>query len=79
MLNQAKAEAALQIQRAVMDERNKKHLAVQEAIAQTRAEMGEKNDNGITVVTYEGWSGQTTQGQMPGIMVATETDSEVKQ
>ncbi|XP_060607301.1 deformed epidermal autoregulatory factor 1 homolog [Ruditapes philippinarum] len=76
MLNQAKAEAAMQIQRAVMEERNKKHIAVQEAISQTRAEMGDKSDSGITVVTYEGWSGQSTQGQMQGIMVATETESD---
>lgn len=58
-----------------MEERNKKDIAVQQAIAQTRAEMGDhKGDGGITVVTYEGWSAQQA-GQIPNIMVATEADS----
>lgn len=78
MLNQTKAEAAVQIQRAILEERSKKEMAVQQAIAQTRAEMADKGEGGITVVTYEGWTGQTQQGQMPGIMVATETDGDGK-
>lgn len=74
MLNQAKNEAQIQIQRAIIEERNKKEIAVQQAIAQTRAEMSEK-EPGITVVTYEGWASTGQQGQIPNIMVAAEPEA----
>lgn len=73
-MNQTKNEAQLQLQRAIIEERNKKEMAVQQAIAQTRAEMSEK-ETGITVVTYEGWTPTGQQGQIPNIMVATEPES----
>ena len=75
MLNNAKVEAQLQIQRAILDERNKKEIAVQQAIAQTRTEMGAGKGDGITVVTYEGWTGHTSQANIPNIMVAQAIDS----
>jgi len=73
MLNQAKNEAQLQIQRAIIEERNKKEIAVQQAIAQTRAEIADKE--GITVVTYDGWTGSAQQGQIQNIMVTTEPEA----
>lgn len=73
MLNQAKSEAQIQIQRAILEERKQKEIAIQQAIAQTRAEMSEK-EPGITVVTYEGWPAPGQQGQIPNIMVATEPE-----
>ena len=74
MLNNAKIEAQVQLQKSIIEERTKKDLAIQQAIAQTRSEMGEKGEGGITVVTLEGWPGQATQAQIPNIMVATEVD-----
>ncbi|WAR09359.1 DEAF1-like protein [Mya arenaria] len=81
MINQAKQEAQMQLQRTIMEERSKQEMAIQNAIARTRNEMADK-EGGITVVTYEGWTGQTPQniqGQLPNIMVATEAEGEVKQ
>ncbi|KAH3729480.1 deformed epidermal autoregulatory factor 1 homolog [Dreissena polymorpha] len=67
-------DVQMAMQRTIIDERNKHQLALQDAINRTRHEMAEK-EGAITVVTYEGWTGQTQQGHIPNIMVATEADT----
>jgi len=79
LVHQTKQEGQIQLQRAIIEERQKHEIALQNAITRTRNEMAEK-EGAITVVTYEGWPGQqqTMQGHIPNIMVATEAEGEVK-
>lgn len=75
LVQNTKVEGQLQLQRALMEERSKKEIAIQQAVAQVRNEMGEKGEGGITVVTYENWS-QNQQSQIPNIMVAGDKDGD---
>ena len=47
-----------------MEERKKKEQAIQQAVAQARSDLGEKGDQGITVVTYEAWNQAQGDGQI---------------
>ena len=63
-LTNIKVESQITLQRAIVEERKKKDLAISQAVAQVRADMGEKGDPGITVVTYEAWNQAQGQGQI---------------
>ncbi|KAK3593858.1 hypothetical protein CHS0354_011461 [Potamilus streckersoni] len=59
-LSTARIEAQMHLSRAIMEERAQKDIAIQQALAQARAEMNEKTGS-VTVVTYEnGWVTQST-------------------
>ena len=63
-ITNTKVEGQITLQRAIVEERKKKDQAIQQAVAQVRADLGEKGDPGITVVTYEAWNQAQSQGQI---------------
>lgn len=71
-ITNTKVEGQITLQRAIVEERKKKEQAIQQAVAQVKSDLGEKGDQGITVVTYEAWNQAQSDSQ---IMVMEDSDT----
>ena len=83
-VNAVRMEAQLALQKAIMEEKAQKDIAIQHALATARAEMQEKFDSGgVTVVTCdkvtynEGWaSHQAGQNNIVEGILVTEVEED---
>ena len=81
-MNTVRIEAQMRLSRVVMEERTQKDIAVQQTLAQARAEMQEKLDSlsGVTSddkVTYQvTWAQPSGSNHMESIMDGEQDDSD---